>query len=121
MSIFYLSSLESKAFKKVRKCILKKKISFDTGKDVYIAKIDPPLENGELFRNQEIDQILLSHRHEGHLISTSSVFPIFVFICRFRGEISKIASKINSSQVQILAWGELYRSYEDATDHVFDK
>ena len=45
-------------------------------------------------------------------------FPCFVFVCIPTVDtLSEIQTK---DDLRILAWGELYRTYSDAENHVFD-
>lgn len=117
---YYLSSLESQIFEPTRKCTFLKKLGFNTGKDCVIAEIDPPVIGQQFGSGDDITYVVLANRHEGDTLFPIKEYPCFVFIARPLIEnifSSKIISKYD---LQIMAWGELYRSKSDADNHVFD-
>jgi hypothetical protein len=117
---YYLSSLESTTFEKTRKCSFLKTLQFDTGKDCVLAEIDPPVIGQQYGVVGDIKYVVLANRHEGYPLSPIREFPCFVFIAR--PLIDDIASRngITKNDLQIIGWGELYRTQSDAENHVFD-
>ena len=118
--IYFLSSLDSEIFESTRKCIFLKMIRFDTGKECVLAEIDPPVIGQHFDVGEDIKYVFLSNRHEGGTLSTIQEFPCFVFIARPLADDVCERAIITKDDLQIMAWGELYRSKSDADDHVFD-
>ena len=117
---YYLSSLESKIFSTTRKCVFVKTLSFDSGKECILAKITPGI-NGQNFGSpKDIEFVVLAARHEGDSLSSITEFPCFIFVARSLDSDITTRSTIKKSDLQILAWGELYKTKDDADGHVFD-
>lgn len=117
--VFYLSSLESSRFERPRKCRFERALSFDTGKAAVEAAISPPVNGQEFNRVPEIARVILAARHAEVSIDPVTEFPCFVFIAIPKSDVV-IQSPIRSGELEIIAWGELYRTMEDAERHVFD-
>lgn len=116
--VYFLSSLEYSFLEQVRKCKLVKKITLNTGKVCAIAKIDPPILGQTIGLTEDLEKIIITHRHEGDNVYNIKEFPCFVFVCTPTiDDESKIKTK---NELKILGWGEIYRSYSDAKNHVFD-
>lgn len=120
MQDYYLSSLESKLLEPVRKCRVVKKIMFDTGKECAIAEIEPPIIGQYFNESEDIKYVLLANRHMGSSLFPVNEFPCFVFIAKFIDLNMLENSSFTKADVQIMAWGELYRSKYDAEHHIFD-
>ncbi len=119
--IYYLSSLESDRFKPVRKCRFLKQIYFDTGKECALVNVSPSINGQDFGVNNDIDVLILTSRHEGVTLFPVSEFPCFVFIVRSLLPSVESIEYITKKDVEIIGWGEIYRSYHDAENHVFDK
>lgn len=115
--IFFLSSLDSKMFENTRKCTVLKKLTFDTGKECLLVEIAPGVINNQ---NKEISHLILAARHEGDSLFVIQRFPCFVHICDLLIPEEQIADSISKEDLQIIAWGELYRTEHDADNHIFD-
>jgi hypothetical protein len=115
---FYLGSLESVRFETVRKCEVLDTLIFDTGKAVAVTRIQPPVIGQDLNRPDDLHTVILAPRHEGVSIDPVSEFPCFVFIAIAR-EGYALKSPIQPDDLEIIGWGELYRTYQDAENHVF--
>ncbi len=113
----FLSSLESTRFEPVRKCRLGEVLTFDTGKVAVRATLDPPVPGQDFGRKQDVDAVVLTPRFEGASIAPVDEFPCFVFIAL--PHVEALNSPIRSDDLEIIGWGELYRSPEDAAKHVF--
>lgn len=118
--ILYLSSLESSRFVPVRECRLIRRMSFDTEKQCALVKIEPPVIGQDFAQGADIDTVLLTNRHEGETLFPISDFPCFVFICRPLIEGIESREIVTKDDMEIIGWGELYRSQNDAANHVFD-
>jgi hypothetical protein len=115
---FYLSSLESVRFATVRECRVADMFIFDTGKAAAVAEIQPPVIGQDFNRPGDLQTVVLVPRHENVSIDPVSEFPCFVFIAITR-EGYELKSPIRSDDLEIIGWGELYRTYHDAENHVF--
>jgi len=116
----YLSSLESTLLKPVRKCTFIQSMTFDTGKKAVLAAIVPHLVGHPYNSAKDIKLVVLTNRHQGDDITSIRSFPFFVFISR--PLIDDICSRqtIHIKELEILAWGELYRTAYDAQHHIFE-
>ncbi|CAK7013479.1 hypothetical protein [Saezia sanguinis] len=116
----YLSSLESTLLKPVRKCAFIQSMTFDTGKIAVLAAIAPPLVGQAYNSAKDIELVVLTSRHQGENIASIRNFPFFVFISR--PLIDDICNRqiIHTNELEILAWGELYRTAYDAQHHIFE-
>lgn len=120
--VYYLSSLESKTFENTRECLVVKSMTFSTGKPCVLVKVTPPVL-GQSFGlgDRDMDHLILASRHEGQtLVPKPSSFPCFVHIARPVVRIDEIGDLLQEDDVESLAWGEIYRTWDDAENHVFD-
>ena len=118
---YFLSSLEDQSFENPRECILQKKIFFDTGKECFIACINPP-QVGQIYGlgGEDIKYLFLSARHQGNDISDIQEFPCFVHILIPVNKDVLKKDVLAKEDFHHISWGELYRTKEDAENHVFD-
>jgi hypothetical protein len=117
--LVYLSSLESYRFGPVRECRILEILTFDTGKPAVRAAVDPPVSLQELGRVEDVSEVVLTTRHEGASIAPVDEFPCFVFIAIPRQGASAPRSPVRADDLEIIAWGELYRSRADAAATTF--
>jgi hypothetical protein len=115
----YLSSLESTRFEPVRECRLVQTLMFDTGKQAALASIQPSVVGQDFNRAEDIDSVILAPRHEGATIDPITEFPCFVFIAIPRAGREALHDRISSDDLEVIAWGELYRTRHDAENHSF--
>jgi hypothetical protein len=119
METYYLSSLDSVKFSVTRKCEFLKRLRLDTGKECVVVQVSPTVPLQEYNVADDADVLVLLSRHEGQDLSTMSTFPFFVFITRPLIPNIEGAETITKNDLQILAWGEIYRTRQDADDHRF--
>jgi hypothetical protein len=115
----YLSSLDSTRFEPVRECRIERLLTFDTGKVAAVARLSPGVIGQHFNRASDIDTVILSPRHEGISIDPVSEFPCFVFITIPREGYEALMSPVRSDDLEIIGWGELYRTQDDAERHAF--
>jgi hypothetical protein len=116
----YLSSLESTLFEPVRECRILETLAFDSGKVAVRARLSPPVVGQDFGRSEDLEEVVLTTRHEGASLVPIDKFPCFVFIAIPQTGLGTITTPIREDELVILAWGELYRSSEDAAGHVVD-
>ncbi|SRR5713226_5377221 len=116
----YLSSLESVRFEPVRECRIVELLTFDTGKVAALATIQPGVSGQDFGTGKDISTVILTTRFEAASIAPIDKFPCFVFITIPNGGKGIPSSPIRADDLQIIGWGELYRSADDATHHKFD-
>lgn len=118
---YYLSSLESYELEEPRKCTLLKIIKMPSGKVIAIAEIFPEIIGQKYGCKEDIKYVVISHRHEGFGLFPIAKFPCFVFVAIPLVNDVLTFDKLETSQLNVIAWGELYRTESDARNHVFDK
>ena len=116
---YYLSSLDSLRFEPVRKCRFERTLAFDSGKAAVEVRLDPGVVGQEFDRDSDIVNVVLSARHEGTSVDPVSEFPCFVFIAIPRAGFDRLKTPIRSDDLQVIGWGELYRTRADAERHAF--
>jgi len=120
VSMYYLSSLESKRLSDPRECEFLRELRFSTGKECVIAKLSPGINGEEFGIVGDIETVILSARYEGASITSIKECPFFVFVALSHIKCLEKYEEIEVDDVEIIAWGELYRSRSDAINHVFD-
>ncbi|BCJ37005.1 hypothetical protein Athai_45080 [Actinocatenispora thailandica] len=117
---YYLSSLDSVRFEPVRECVFERMLVFDTGKEAVEARLSPTVIGQDFGHGSDLAKVILSARHEGVSIYSIEKFPCFVFIAIPRAGSHAPQSPIRADELQVIGWGELYRTKEDAKRHSFD-
>lgn len=117
---YYLSSLESVKFGVTRECVFVKRLQFRTGKECALVKVSPALLGQSYGFTEDFELLIIANRHEGESLFPITSFPCFVFIVRPLVENIIERDQIDNGEVEILAWGELYRTKHDAENHVFE-
>jgi hypothetical protein len=115
----YLSSLESVRFEPVRECEFVDLLTFDTGKVAAVAMLRPGVPGQDFGIGEDVEQVILATRHEDTSIDEIDEFPCFVFIAIPDGGKRIPSTPVRKDDLQIIGWGELYRSADDARDHKF--
>lgn len=118
---YFLSSLDYKTFSVTRKCVFQKRLRFRTGKDCVLVRVSPPVIGQAYGTGEDINLLVIAARHEGKGLFPIEEFPCFVFITRPLIDDIEAHEEIGKEDVEILGWGELYRTRADADQHVFDK
>lgn len=116
---YYLSSLESIRFETVRECQVERVLAFDTGKLALEVLLRPGVVGQDFNRSSDINKALLVCRHEDASLDPIREFPCFVFVTIPVREGYELQTPIRSDDLEIVGWGELYRSPDDAKNHRF--
>lgn len=118
---YYLSSLDSERLAPTRVCTFLKPLRFDTGKECALARLSPPVIGQPFGLGEDIDVVAIANRHEGEGLFPILTFPCFVFVARSLIDDIEDRSVISSTDVEVIGWGELYRTKHDADNHVFEE
>jgi hypothetical protein len=74
---------------------------------------------GKNYGCDDIEELILTNRHEGENFSPIKIFPCFVYISRpLINDISQRA-EITKKDVEIIGMGELYKTKFEADNHLF--
>ena len=101
--------------------MFKRRLRFRTGKECALVAVSPAVIGQEYGLADDIDSLLVTTRYEGDSLSPIKKFPCFVFIARLLIADIEERDEIEKGDVEVIAWGELYRTKTDADLHVFDK
>ena len=98
-----------------RACWVRGRLRNDRRDDYMLVGIDPPLI-GQRFGlgAQDIPYLILSTRHAGHTLFPIDEWPAHVYVARLLDESVIQAQRFISNQVELIAWGLLFKSFEDA-------
>lgn len=116
----YLSSLESVRFAAVRECRFVRPIDVGDQRAGVVAHLAPGISGQEFGTGEDIESFVLTTRFEGADIRSIEEFPCFVFIALPRVPLTPELERIAVDDLQVIAWGELYRTAADAEEHRFD-
>ena len=117
--LLYLSSLDSSRFGPVRMCGIDKLLLFESGKQAALATIEPGISGQDFGQTEDITKVILTTRFEGVSIAPVDEFPCFVFVAIPRDSTHTPSSPITQGELEVMGWGELYRTAEDARLHRF--
>ena len=115
----YLSSLESERFTPVRECRFVRPIVIGERKPAVVVDLSSGVPGDDFGLADDIATFVLTTRFEGVDIGAIEEFPCFVFIALPRLPLSLNVESVSADDLQIVAWGELYRTSKDAKGHRF--
>ena len=113
---FYLSTeMEYSGLASPRACYVEARVSDRLRDDHLLIQIDPPLI-GQSFGlgSSDIDELLISPRFEGSTLCPIKEWPAHVYVARIFDESVRVTKTVKSGQVQVIAWGLLFRTLEEA-------
>lgn len=116
---YFLSSMESYILQDVREVEILRETKLENGRDALLAKIQPKLPNDHNWSDSTSSTVVFCHRHDGYSLTPIKEFPAFVHVC-FIKNTDLLANDLKSHELEHFAWGELYRTEEDAKSHRFD-
>ncbi|MDR6610973.1 hypothetical protein [Leifsonia sp. 1010] len=120
MSVYYLSSLDSSLFEPVRRCTLITTLAFDTGRSALVVDLDPAVVGHNFNVGDDLSRFILTSRFQGDDVAAIDRFPFFAYICLPKNGWPELETPLRAADVDIVAWGELYRTADDASAHRFD-
>jgi hypothetical protein len=111
---FYLASTEGYNMQEPKRCWRIRRIGTDKRDDLLLLKIDPPLLGQRYgLQGRDVDQVLVATRHEGDSLFPITQWPVYVHVARPLVDITGL-DKIQSNQLESIAWAELYQTEQDA-------
>jgi len=117
-SVVYLSSLDSTRFLPVRRCRVVRHTRLETGRDVLLIEVSPAVVGQDFDRAADITELVVAARFEGSTVCPMTKFPLFVYIA-VPPEAYDGVAPLRVDDLLVIAWGELYRTEEDAREHRF--
>jgi len=120
---YYLSSLESYLFKPVRECVFEHKVIISPVFKGVIAKIEPAVI---VDFNIDLNEIIIFNRFEGYTLTPVNPFPCFVHIGILKKPLAEFVFNndeysISIKDIEVIAWGEIYDTYNDAYNYAKQK
>lgn len=106
--------MDSKRFSGVFHCEIKERFRLEDGRPALLVTCDPPVLGQDLNAPFGISELVLVNRFDGDDIWSPARFPFFVYIC------DADRPDNDPSSLSILAWGEIYKTEDDARNHRFD-
>lgn len=99
-----------------RACWIKGRRRYGDRDDCMLVAIEPPVI-GQTYGlgSEDIYHLLLATRWEGQTLWPISHWPTHVYVLRPLDKSVIDQPAIDSAQAQLIEWGELHRTYEDAT------
>jgi hypothetical protein len=101
-----------------RACWQKARLRDEVRGDHMLVDIEPALD-GQRFGLGAIDitQLILSARHRGQTLYPISEWPFFVYVSRIVDKSVVESHAFTREQVELIAWGTLFRTRGEASDH----
>lgn len=117
----YLNSLEDDEFSHTRECQILRSITLSNGKDALIVRVDPPVIGQYFDQGTDVSVFALVARSEGQSVTHIRHYPCSVHIAKLRRSDRLYTNDppINVSDLYVVAWGDLYRTRDDAETHRF--
>jgi hypothetical protein len=116
---FYMSAAgEYEPLAAPRACWQRARLRDDVRDDHMLIDIEAPLD-GQRFGlgATDITQLIISARHQGQTLYPISEWPFFVYVARVVDKAVIESRSFTREQVELIAWGTLFRTREEASDH----
>ncbi len=120
---FYLSTAgEYEGLAVPRACRIEARLSDRVRVDHLLVRIDPPLEGqGFGLGSRDIKQLVLTVIFDGTALFPIKEWPAHVYVARILDDSIVATGSIGSGQVQIIAWGTLFRTLAEATASIMTR
>ncbi|MGC2594454.1 MAG: hypothetical protein WA425_21305, partial [Xanthobacteraceae bacterium] len=91
----------------------------DEVRDDYMLIAIEPVLDGQRFGlgATEIKQLIISTRVRGQTLFPISQWPAFVYVARILNDTVLTSQAFTREQVELIAWGALFRTRSEALDH----
>jgi len=83
------------------------------------VKLSPPIIGQPWGLVEDLEYFVLANRHDGENLFPVTEFPCFVHIARLLSNDVRHREVISASDLETIAWGEMYLTRESAENHVF--
>jgi hypothetical protein len=116
---FFLSAAgENEELASPRACWVKDRLKDRVRDDHMLVEIAPPL-TGQRYGlgGNDIANLILSARYEGSSLFPINEWPCHVYIARILDETITKTLSITTDQVEIIAWGMIFRTLDEANAH----
>lgn len=116
---FFMSTAgEYEALAAPRGCWQKARLRDEARDDHMLIEIEPTLD-GQRFGlgAKDVTSLIISARHHGQTLFPISEWPSFVYVARVLDDTVLSSASFTRKQVELIAWGTLFRTLEEATDH----
>ena len=116
---FYLSTAgEYEGLAAPRACWQKARLRDEARDDYMLIEIEPVLD-GQRFGlgDKDITSLIISSRHRGQTLFPISEWPSFVYVARIVDDVVLSSVSFTREQVELIAWGTLFRTLEGAAEH----
>jgi len=116
---FYLSAAgENEELASPRACWVKDRLKDQVRDDHMLVEIEPPL-TGQRYGlgGNDISSLILSARYQGTSLFPISEWPCHVYVSRILDEAVTEMLSITPGQVEIIAWGMIFRTLDEANAH----
>jgi hypothetical protein len=101
-----------------RACWQKARLRDEVRDDHMLIEIEPALD-GQRFGlgSADITSLIISSRHRGQTLFPISEWPSYVYVARVLDNAVLSSATFARDQVELIAWGMLFRTREEADDH----
>jgi hypothetical protein len=101
-----------------RACWKRTRLSDNIRDDHMLIEIEPALE-GQRFGlgAKNVTHLIISSRHQGQTLFPISEWPCFVYVARVLDDVVFSGTRFMPDQVELIAWGTLFRRLEDANTY----
>ena len=114
---FYLTSSEHKGdLRRVRRCWALRRPTGPFEQQYLWVRVEPPFIGHAIGRAADIGQVLLSPHYEGGQLFPLRDLPVSVYIYLPRRDQVLGMGHIEGEDVELAAWGEIYRSEAEAAE-----
>lgn len=97
-----------------RACWVKGRLSDDVRDDYMLVEIEPPLIGQKYgLGDRDINHLIIATRHKDFTLFPITEWPSYVYICRILDETIIGTKAFASEQVEMLAWGMIYRTPDE--------
>ena len=104
---FLLTDTERREPYEPRTCRVVRRLRNEIVDDLALVEIEPPLPRHIYDTDRDLDHLVLASRHQGRTIFPVSEWPLCVYICSLKDGRLPQGEKIDSNNLELLAWGEL--------------
>ncbi len=118
---FWLIFTEYRKLEPPRKCWIESRCSIGRRDDVFVTKVNPPIElEEEKYRTVSLDRVYIANRHKGFNIADMKKWwviknwPIYVHVAKIRENCELGLHEVAEDSFDIMVWGEVYPDIDSA-------